>query len=217
MTSNQRYESGGVYLDSYERELSRYHIVTSDDYVGQCKYIGDAFYNAMRDQFGLDDNAVPTEGMLAHMARPWVGARDPNNGASYIAAKVLIVNPVCIYEPTYEITRTRIETGNPARPYEFVEDYEITGWTAFYLYFNESNNQYDHVTRYVYPAGTTPRLQNGNLCEGATIEATITVPFFGVNRIFADASQATYHQYFVSVTQSTDITMTSLDSRNANQ
>lgn len=215
MTSNQRYEEEGKYLDDYERELSRYHIVTSDDYVGQCEYIGNAFTTALRNQFDLDENGVPLSGTLSSMARPWQNPVDPTSGTIYAEAKLLITNPVVIYEPTYTITQERVETGNPSRPYEFEETYTITGWTKYSLYFNTSTNEYDHVVKEAIPSSTTPRLQNGNVCEGATIEATITVPFYGVNRIFADASTATYNQYYVSVTQSTDVVITSLDSRDA--
>lgn len=217
MTSNQRYEAGGIYLDDYERELSRIHIITSDDYAGQCQYIGNMFYQTMKTQFGLNANAEPTCGMLSEMMKPWRGTVDPNTGQQvYAAAKVLIKNPVVIYEPTYKVEKNRVETGNPDRPFEFQETYSIEGWTKYSLYFDENTNVYQYVLKETIPDGYTPCLQNGNLCEGSTIEATISVPFFGVNRLFASSSEATYHQYYVEITQSTDIVLSSLDSRDAN-
>ena len=216
MTSNQRYEQSGLYLDNYERELSRMHIITSNDYVGQCEYIGNIFSNTLKEHFSLNDNAEPTTGILYHMMKPWRGTVDPNTGhQSYKTAKILIQNPVIIYEPNYEIIKERIETGDPERPFKFQETYIIKGWSKYSLYFNEENNNYEYVVKEDLVQGITPVLKNGNKCEGSTIEATITVPFYGVNKLFAKSSSATYHQYYVSVTQSTDIVLSSLDSRNS--
>lgn len=221
MVRSQKFYTGSVYADEFERDLQRAHIITSDiktskvsdgkrtesfsgntDYLDQCEKIGNAITQGLKDQFFLDEHSVPQAGAIALLSF------QRKSGT-----KMFIHQDVIIYEPTYDYVVKKTATGDSSKPWAFVESGTVTGWKQYALHFDENNN-YTGVT--VKNLTTTPKLKNGDLCEGATIEMTIKIDFYGINKIFADAASSTGNAHTVYVTQSTDIVLVNLDSRTAN-
>lgn len=191
-----------------------YKLTGSADYIKQCNQLGNALSEAFIYQYGLNANNEPTVGAIALLSN-----------LRHSGTTLYINGDVVIYEPNYEYVITRTPTGtpsssNPYKQYTFSETGKITGWTKYSLKFNE-HNQYEGVKieKVTASNGTlkdgiyVPKMQNGDFCNGSTIEMTLKTEFYGLNRIFAELATSTNNQWDIVMTQATDIVYASLDDR----
>lgn len=184
--------------DTFERELSRAHIVTKYDSAHstvqtgtgseaeQIRTLGDAFSDAVKEQLSLDDNSHPTKGILKTMC-----GED----------SVIHIEEMVIYEPVYEKRVTASEGGTidgsgGIREYNFDVSYTPTHWIKYTLSFNPSTNRYDSssLTKTIAPVSGSSQifsLKNGEKLEGATVEATLSISFKGIRNIFAGVNTRT--------------------------
>lgn len=115
----------------------------------------------------------------------------------------------------------------------------ITQWIGYELHF-DANNHYTTYTKKTYTTANPPKIQRdpslglaGNtekVCEGATIEMTMSITVYGVRRIFADSAAGTNSGVFdhvdpmfannptkqahtITITQAADIVPADSDSR----
>ena len=205
----------------------------------QCSQLGDVFTERLSAQMLLaSDGVTPRGGMLGHLSK---GRWGDAYAKLRITGPVVIYEPCyrdtivitmsperrAEFEDLYG-NLEEIDLENLA-PQDFTIKTNIEEWVKYELTFDDSNHflsatkvlitdtnggvpvvhqdeSGNSVTVY------TPRLKNGNLCEGATIESTVRVPFYGVNKIYASGSDVA-NRYSVSVTQSVDIVLASKDSR----
>lgn len=218
MTENQSdFDDSGSRVDNFNKEIKRLHIVTSYDSsqgsltteeASQLNAIGNEFSSALQKQLNLN-GTKPVTGILLELSSP--------------DSDILISGPVVIYEPVYKRTVAADPNGSIAgtrlSKFNFVSTYEIIGWIKYDLYY--SNNVYTGASKQIVDVANTPKLKNGDLVEGATIEASIAITFEGIKNIFASVEESEKffkevpetNKYGVVVTQSTDIVISSLDSR----
>lgn len=218
MTENQsEFDDSGSRVDNFNKEIKRLHIVTSYDSsqgsltteeASQLNAIGNEFSSALQKQLNLN-GTKPVTGILLELSSP--------------DSDILISGPVVIYEPVYKRTVAADPNGSIAgtrlSKFNFVSTYEIIGWIKYDLYY--SNNVYTGASKQIVDVANTPKLKNGDLVEGATIEASIAITFEGIKNIFASVEESEKffkevpetNKYGVVVTQSTDIVISSLDSR----
>ena len=207
ITANQA--SGGS--DSFERELKKEHIVTNtSQYAAQLQNIGSKFAARLKDELFI--NGTTTAGYTSIT----------NGTLASMGPSVVSVSNCYIYEPTYSTSAT---ANGAADAYGHISDYnishQITGWEVYELTFdgvNFSNTSRIGAVTSSTPGAKikngvwTPCLTTGAICEGATIEATINVKFYGPKSLLWK-SEGDSQQYDISVTQAVDIVYTANDSR----
>lgn len=189
ITSNQGSVIDGKRNDPYERELKRMHIITESVPGNNALMVGTKEYNQVyalgamyeetfKKEFSLKNDATPADSSI------FTKLCGPDG-------KIISGDVVTIYEPVYDITVTRednpdytTETDNKYadQKYKFNIHYNIVSWIQYNLTFN-SSNEFQSATKKLL--STTPKLSNGDDCEGATIEATVNVSFKGVRNLFA--------------------------------
>lgn len=207
--------------DDFENELRRFHIVSSYDSTqatktpkeeSQLQNIAKEFVSTIQTQYELD-GVYPKSGILKELCTD--------------GSKVVISGPVYIYEPIYKRTVNVSNNGNVAgssyKKFLFESKYDIEGWIKYTISYND--NVFSSSTKEFLSA--TPMLKNGSIAEGATIEASVTLQFAGVNNVFnmtpnngnlhaptAFFTNNPQREYYdVTVTQSADIVISSNDSR----
>lgn len=189
ITSNQGSIIDGKRNDPYERELKRMHIITESVPGNNALMVGTKEYNQVYALGAMYEETFKKEFSLKNDATP--------AGSSIFTklcgpdGKIISGDVVTIYEPVYDITVTRednpgytTETDNKYadQKYKFNIHYNIVSWIQYDLIFN-SSNEFQSATKKLL--STTPKLSNGDDCEGATIEATVNVSFKGVRNLFA--------------------------------
>lgn len=232
LTSSQDDVVNGYRADEYEKEIARLHIVSKYDNSGENKtakeqaqldLIGEKFSDLVQEQLDLN-GALPNGDILKMMCGP---------------SSKISISHMTIYEPVYTKTVTpKKENSNvgssPIQKFSFDIEYKIVNWIEYDFEYSQNDNSYISVDKKILSsAPSLLKSKNSdldNLAEGATIEATLSTTFNGVRNIFAGVSTndkqgketsffskaPTTKKYSIDVTQSSDITLMSLDSRQQN-
>jgi len=213
LTSNQdKVDGTGMREDEYERELSRMHIITkyntnqdpSNLEKGQIEKLATEFADALKDSLDLD--GTHPQGQILKM----MCGSDAD----------ILIDRLVIYEPVYSRAVTKVATGTiegtSLETFDFNVLYTVNNWITYDINFVDNN--YVGFSKSVKTAADVPRLTNGQLAEGATIEATVGASFAGVRNIFAGVDTAepvVYENYYKFNEAYNNLTANAYDISNA--
>lgn len=173
--------------DTYERELSRMHIITkystnaakSEIEERQVRILGSEFSEAVKRQLDLE-NTHPAGGILKTMC---------GSDADIGIYELFIYEPVYQRKVTDKNRKDLIEGSGGLYEYEFYTEYTPVLWIKYSLNFDPRTNEYESFSKEIL--SSVPELKNGNAAEGATLEATVTTNFRGIRNIFAGVNRNT--------------------------
>ena len=221
--------------DSFERELNKKQIITAiaekrrsngtlnpDDnwprIEEQLINIGEKFSQRMKEELCISGSTSSgytdvTNGLLSTMGRSKVS-----------------IDHCYIYEPIYSLN-AQINAGSvdaAGHVSGITIQYPIESWYVYELRFNGvefvearrlgkvdagySGGKVNYEDKWSHNMVLTPTLSNGNRAEGATIEATINVRFYGPQSLVWKVRESE-KEFDISVTQSVDIVFAENDSR----
>lgn len=177
----------------------------------QLEIVGKFFMNTLSEQLSIS-GATPTGGILKSRCTEDAKVR---------------VTELIIYEPQYEVIKTREENPDAEEeeePFEekdiiFNIDYELdnTKWIKYTIVFSETNS---YASAKKELLSSAPTLHDGRKAEGATMQAALGLQLKGVRDIFSKVSNGGTTDgdkiYAIQVTQAFDAVMASKDKRDVN-